>query len=316
MSTVRNLATDLVEKKLWPVAAALVVATAAVLLLLGGGGSTPSPAPKLGASAPAEGTPASVRVTLDDSATTGTKNRPGAVRNPFRQQHQPKDETASAAAAATATTSTATSGGGGTSSATGAGASSPKSTTVTPGNDSFDAKTGLVKHTETPATTVTKTTTAVAKTGYAYRVAWRFGPDGGALKSNHDAARLTALPSAKNPVLQFFGVLEDWRTATFLVRSGATVEGEGWCHPSPADCRTLDLRPGDVAAMSYDGHRYRIGVSKIERGKVSAAAARAGHKRVAASGVAVLAEAVKAKAPALEELAFDTASGLLKPKAG
>jgi hypothetical protein len=314
MSFVRNLAADLVEKRLWPIAAALLAAILAVPLLLGGGGSTPTPAAGDKAVAAAAAPESPVRVTLDTS-TSEPRNRRGAVRNPFRQQHQPKAAAAPGPAAPAAGGASAATG---SASATGPGASSPSGTTATPGNDDFDPKTGLVKHTTTPVPSTTAVDSpAVAATGLRYRVAWRFGRPR-ALKSNHDAARLTALPKPADPVVLFLGLLEDRRTAAFLVRPGATVTGEGWCRPAPTDCQTLEMRRGDVVGLAYTDaagvlQRYRLGVSTVARRTVSVAAARRSHRRVSKAGREVLIDAIRAKVPGTRELVFDAARGLLKP---
>jgi hypothetical protein len=72
MSAVRNLITDLVDRRLWPVAVALLAALVAVPVLLGGGSKSPAPAPAapLAATAANPGGTAHAAVSLSQPATT------------------------------------------------------------------------------------------------------------------------------------------------------------------------------------------------------------------------------------------------------
>jgi hypothetical protein len=311
MSFVRNLANDLVEKRLWPIAAVLLAAIVAVPLLLSGGSSTPSSSERTAANAPAlaAAVPASpVRVTLDSSVPAAKRYRKGRVRNPFRQQYQPKTESASA-----------TGGGRAPAMATAPAAASPSSATVTSRSDSSDPKTGLVKHPSTTKKSTTKKSTtkktpatATKPTrGKKYRVAWRFGL-GDALEGNHDAARLTALPSAEDPMAMFLGVLSDGRTAVFLVRPGTQVSGDGWCRPKPEDCQTIEMRRGDIVSLN----QYRLHLVRVQKRTVSAKVAKRSHARVSKAGRKVYVEAREAKVPGIAEFVFDRVLGLLKPAQG
>ena len=96
MSFLRNLLADLVEKRLWPVAAALVAALVAVPIMLGGGGgdaSTAAPAAGAGAVAPpAADAPGRAQVALETSPASDGHD--GRSRDPFVQRNAPKSTTA------------------------------------------------------------------------------------------------------------------------------------------------------------------------------------------------------------------------------
>src|SRR3954464_3421924 len=122
MSFLRNLLHDLVEKRLWPVAVALVAALVAVPILLGGqsDAGTATPAVVADASAaPANGLAdhrdvARAKVVSLEEQAAGKVSRPGRVRDPFVQHHQPRlsDAQIKTAVKATATALSTAFGGG------------------------------------------------------------------------------------------------------------------------------------------------------------------------------------------------------------
>jgi hypothetical protein len=101
MTFFQNLWRDLVEKRLWPVAALLVAALIAVPFFIG----------------------SVAQVSLDETTSSKATNRAGSVRNPFKPEHVvPPAKTGGGAAAAA---------GAGAAAGTGATASSPKTTPKT-----------------------------------------------------------------------------------------------------------------------------------------------------------------------------------------
>ena len=95
MSTLKNIGSDLVEKRLWPVAVALVLALVAIPLLLNRGGGTekapPAPAAPAATSQVAGADGSVAEETLQQQpVTTKPKSRPGEVRNPFARQVKAK----------------------------------------------------------------------------------------------------------------------------------------------------------------------------------------------------------------------------------
>ena len=47
-------------------------------------------------------------------------------------------------------------------------------------------------------------------------------------------------------MLIYLGVLEDKKTAVFLVDSGVVAQGDGTCRPSRTTCETIHIREGET----------------------------------------------------------------------
>ncbi len=221
MSFLRDLRSELVEKRLWPVALLLIAALVAVPLVLAKSApdSSPSqPDPVAAASAPAD--PPATAVPAVSLATTpgkGARLR-GHAKNPFRQQHvPPKPSTA-------------------TSKATGAGG------TTTSGAGSGGATSPAHAHSKSPS-----------KTYLTASVDVNFGKSAGDLKLYRDLAKLTLLPSASNPIAVFLGVRSGQKTAVFLISTDTHAQGDGSCSPSPKDCEKVTLKEGDVEILDFTG---------------------------------------------------------------
>ena len=88
------------------------------------------------------------------------------------------------------------------------------------------------------------------------------------------APRLTMLPSEAAPLLVFLGVDDSGGKAVFLVDfSLRDVGGEGACRPSPEQCATVSLEPGEVEVFVDDqGRRYEIQIDQIRKTSVASAA--------------------------------------------
>jgi hypothetical protein len=270
MSSVRTIISDLVDRRLWPVALALVAALVAVPVLMGGGSSssTPAAAP-LATATPATGGTAQAAISVSTPATT-PQDRAGKVRNPFAQ-HKLKDVTTTTAAAPAQSSGPVP----GSSLPTGGGIVplAPIVTPIVPGGGG------------------TKDTTVKD----VWRVNLRFG-EAGDQKLRHDIPRLTPLPSATDPFFIFLGILKDGKTAVFLISSDATATGDGKCKPDPTQCDTIEMRAGDteffdVAQGNAGVVQYELDLLKIIHDKVKgkAAAARAA-RRVSTGGKNVVNE--------------------------
>jgi hypothetical protein len=271
MSAVRNLITDLVDRRLWPVAVALLAALVAVPVLLGGGSKAPASASAaaVAATAAGNGGTAHAAVSLSPPATT-PKYRPGPVRNPFAQHHVP----------APTTTNTQTTpppsppSGAPLPSIPSGGSSFPVITTpVVPGSGG-----GNRDATETPV----------------WRVNLRFG-EAGDQKMHRDIPRLSPLPSATDPFFIFLGVLSDGKTAVFLISSDATATGDGKCKPNATQCDTLEMRAGDteffdVAVGNAGVKQYELDLVKVFKNTVKGKAAAAKASRVSKDGQNVVKE--------------------------
>jgi hypothetical protein len=235
VSLVRGIWSDLLDKRLWPVALVLVVAAVAIPVLLH------KPADKVtGPTAAADVAGPRLAAGSSISLNQGAAERllvGGRLHDPFHQLHLPKAVTTSAATAlgptqASSVTSTPT-GQGGTGTPSSGGGSSG----------------GGQKHQAT-----------------AEKVRVAFGKTGGSLKT-YDLVPLTALSSTSDPVLVFLGVQKDGKTAAFLVSSDAAPQGDGHCSPSRSVCATLTVRAGDTVfidvAASGGNVQYELDVKRV-----------------------------------------------------
>jgi hypothetical protein len=276
MSAVRSIFNDLVDRRLWPVALALVAALVAVPVLLAGGSSAPAPdaAAPLANAAPASNPTAQAAISVS-TPSTAPQNRPGSVRNPFAQ-HKSK-----AAAAPTALTPPpAATGTPYVPSSPGVGLGLPTTPSVTPIVPNTGGGTN---------TTVTD----------VWRVDLRFG-DAGNQKVRHDIPRLTPLPSATNPFFIFLGVMNDHKTAVFLISSDATATGDGKCTPNATQCDTIEMRAGDteffdVAQGNAGVVQYELDLLKVSHGKVRSKAATASAARKVSKGGKLVVQELKAE---------------------
>lgn len=297
MKQLRDILSDLVERRLWPVALALVVALVAVPIVLGrGGASVPPATPATGATADADtgstaGTAEKAEVTLDTTEAAEHETA-DTVRSPFKAPTIKITKTTSAdtTPAEPASTFSASTSGGATAVtpvATGAGSTSSGATTTTTDTTSPSGS----DTTTTPTTSKPKTTTGVAEDAKdTYHVSVRFGLDGGELTTTRDVARLSPLPSATDPFFVYLGVLETTATkrekrAVFVVTSDAAPNGEGACHPTKNDCESVELTVGQTVYFDYTDATGKVsqyelqlaGIHKTEiksEAKASAAIAR------------------------------------------
>jgi hypothetical protein len=239
MTRVRSLATELVERRLWPVAVALVLALVAVPLLLAGGGDSAAPRDAAGrAQAPARGTPAAV-VSVAPEATV-KRRRSGRVRDPFTQPPAPRAETAAAAP------------------------SGPGAGPLTPSQDAAKraaelgasgvvptTPSGVVGTDDGPrAPAVTHVPRVNAR--YVYRAVVRVR-QAGRTRWLRDVARLDRLPSKRQPFAVFLGVMSDRRTAVFVMSALGRATGDGACRPSSRACVTFELKPGQSQLLTIPG---------------------------------------------------------------
>jgi hypothetical protein len=296
MKQLRNLAADLVERRLWPVALALVVALVAVPVVLGRGGDASAPTAAVPATTDTSGTSERAQVTLDTSAPA---ERPTAekVRDPFKAPtvHKAKKTTTTASPQPAATTPAA--------SATPAASSSASTGSSPAATPSTGASSGTAGTTSKPKTTPTKKTTTpkADDASDTYHVSLRFGLNGGELKTLDDVARLSPLPSVTDPFFVYLGVLETTTThqkrAVFLVSSDATPNGEGACHPTKQDCESVELAKGETAYFDYTAPngavtQYQLELTGIHKTEIkSAAKASAAMTRHSVAGAELLQDA-------------------------
>ena len=215
---IRSTIDDLVEKRLWPVAAVLLVALIAIPVLL----SNPAdeqPAPASAAVAPAVGAGDALSAFQPAVNTEGKKSSEirkdlegFETKDPFKPQNVGGGgSTAGAAARSRSRARDATAGGGvhrrvrrdapplGTSGGGAAGGGSSTDTSGTP----------------------TKTQTFY----YTYAADVRFGKEGNLDRKT--LSQFRSLPSSEDPVVVFMGVREDGETAIFLLSVGRDLDRRG-----------------------------------------------------------------------------------------
>ena len=272
MSAIRGVLRDLVERRLWPIAVLLLVAAVAVPMYLGRASANDAALPTTTLQADA-GKVSKAAVKVDDAAATD--DRPGAVRNPFKQLHVPKQPAAPAAP----TTKTPAADQSTGSSSGGSGGSQP---TPAPSGTGGSGDGGA------------KPATPAADPLDIYHLSLRFGrADAQQLKTYHDVARLSPLPTADNPFFVYTGVLKDGKTAVFLLSSDATATGDGHCRPSSKSCQTIEVKEGDTEFfdLTVNGEpvQYQLDVVKVfKKGASTAAAAAAAYERHSNAGADML----------------------------
>lgn len=230
MSIVTEIWSQLVARRLWPVALLLLGALAAVPLLLAND-PQPQPVPALpnaaaGQPAVAEADPIVALATAEDARRRRVL---GARKDPF----EPAPIKVRAAA---------------TPEATGADTSTPAPAPVSPGTGGASAGGGIAPPSFTAPTAPVAVPEPEKKPKPEYplhTLTVRFGASDGALERGK-LRRLEALPSPDAPVLVYLGVQDGGKVAVFMVDTGVVPQGDGSCKPDPSSCETLHLREGDT----------------------------------------------------------------------
>jgi hypothetical protein len=311
----RNVITDLVEKRLWPVAVALIAALVAVPILLGGKSDAVTP-PVATASAASSATPAPTTaaqvISLEQQAAGKTANA-SSVRDPFVQHHQPHATDAAIRAAVKSTAaalvdalgpkkkeassaSTSTGGASGsTGDSTGTGTTTPPTGTTTPSTGG----------TTTPVKKVT-----------TYSVDLSFG-ESGAEKKYNNIARLTPLPSSDSPFFVYMGLSADKKSATFLINGDVVPSGDGHCTPSPTDCQQITLTRGDIEFFDMQSGtagvvQYQLELRNIKATTTTAAKAQTAKARESKAGRDVIRQIVATDPDKLSSLTYNKSLGLLQ----
>jgi hypothetical protein len=316
-----SLISDLVARRLWPVAVALLAAIVAIPVVVFHGDSAAPVAPQNAVPAPRV---ERAQVTLDESVPA-PRDRSGRLRDPFAAGTSDGDTGSSAPSSPSATSgasgasptpgaaSPSPAGAGSTDTAvvqpTAGGSSAPPTTvsvpSVAPAASSSSGERGSVA----PRASLPQSEATTA----TYEVTLRFGPTEGERRNLRNVARLTALPSATHPVVAYLGVLRDGKTASFLVSSKASASGNGECKPSAADCKTVELRAGDAEYLRLAESNgrpaawYYLKLLHIDRRAAGAAAARAAYARRSGAGLAV----VRAAAASARAYRYVPALGVL-----
>ena len=323
LDPLRQIARDLVEKRLWPVAVLLLAAFVALPVVIGSSSdSTPPPPPVAAAATP--GTPdAKSLVTRIEPAAAGKHDAPGEVSDPF---YDPPAPPADATGAVTSTTraadratpaagTQAAAAPGSATSHVGAGATTPKQRSTRPvgAKRPSTRPVGAKRPSTRPVGAKRPSTRPV---GTYYRTVVRWAAAGGEPRT---IARLTPLGGRADPAALYLGATKAGATyAVFLLGSNATSHGDGACRRATA-CRIIGLRAGDsqVITVRRPGgtatRRFKLHVRSVGTVATGAARARTMRIRVHPDGRDVM-RAMWQHAPtaaALGPLRYDPASGRL-----
>ena len=270
-----NVWNGLVHRRLLPVAILLVAALVAIPFLLAKDPEPVSAPGTPGAGAAGQNAADQADETLvslqNGEAAPQRRRVLGAAKNPFQPGPAPK---------ATATPTPA----GGTAPATG---DKPADGDKPAGGDSAPSG-GPVSVPGSPGAPVSPTPTEPKPTYELYSLTVRFGDSSSDTLERMNLPRLKALPSADEPVLVYLGPGDGGKTAIFMVDEGVVAQGDASCKPSPANCETIHMRPGDTEFLDVTdedgnvGAQYQLDLLKIKTSS-TADAAKAAKARVAAS---------------------------------
>lgn len=281
-----GLLDDLRAKRLWPVALVLLIALVAVPFLLLEPSREASSAPGVeptatGTAAAPDGLPGPEEALAGDSqalVTLATLRRPSSlstfdVKNPFRplRRLDGSAETDLALARVAgqsgpgAPSGSDPLGGGGTGGdVTGGGDTGTGGTGGgdTGGTPSPPAPTQPAPG---PAPLPSPAPAPIPEQRLTYGVDLTFDGPESAPRSYRNLPRLSLLPTIQSPVLVFLGVGADANNAVFLVDSTLqAVGGDGTCLPSPEECATLSIEPGEQQTfVDEQGNRYFLAIDQI-----------------------------------------------------
>jgi len=98
------------------------------------------------------------------------------------------------------------------------------------------------------------------------------GPES-APRSYRNLPRLSMLPNSGSPLLVFLGVGAEANNAVFLVDSTLqAVGGDATCLPSPEECATLSIEPGEQQTfVDEQDRRYFLAIDQIREVPVRSA---------------------------------------------
>ena len=297
MSVITDTWRFLVQRRLWPLAILLIAAAAAVPTLLSEEPPVPDTTPVVAVKSDKQALLAAEPIVapVADGDRSGRRRVLGSRKDPFKPQVTPTPTPAAKVVQAPADTAPAGAPDTGAPSVGG----SPAPTTGVP---------------------VVPPTPAKPKKRYELNeLTVRFGPSGETRPPRKDVKRLQALPSNEEPVLIYLGVLDDKKTAVFLLDSGILAQGDGTCMPTRTTCETIHIREGeteffDVASEDggeSGGAQYQLDVLAIrESSTTSAKKAKRSLARVSDSGRKIVRARVAGDGPL--RYRFDKRSGRLE----
>jgi hypothetical protein len=266
-----SLRSDLLDRRLTPLLALLGAALlgAIVYAALAGGSSSPAPtAPSVTPKTPGIAVSAvttKAKTAVAETTSGASQQTGGHSRNPFAPLPGAKSSAAAPKTSSGAGSTAAVTPSGEGSSSTGSSGSSQAETTSP---SQTGGAGGEQKKTAKPAKT--------------YKVSILFGtapagtpPLTAGLTSYESLQRQQPLPSAKEPLIVFRGVVVGGRSATFTLVGEAILRGSAACRPSASQCQAIDLKAGDSEELEYvplggTAVTYELYVVKIEAVKAKA----------------------------------------------
>lgn len=280
---------DLRQRRLLPVAGLLLLALVALPVLALKPAEEPPPAPAASTSPTATTAPAglpSPEQALSDKplVSLAVLDQPSDLgefesKNPFKPIEQVSSGGASSGGDAGGSTLAT---GDGTGVGTGGTGTSETGRT---GSGDQQTSTPQTQTPQTPSPTPAPKQEAPKtekKLTYALDLSIR-GPKG--VRSYRGLPKLSLLPAADNPLLVFLGIEDAGTKAVFLVDAKLrTQSGEGVCTPSPEQCATLALAPGEEHVLVNDqGQTWTLRIVEVRETSVARAAkaARKAQKRQA-----------------------------------
>ena len=291
LEPVRRVVRDLIDKRLWPVAAVLVAVIVALpLLITGSSNDAAAPAPFASAAPATPG--ASATAGDDDASVTRRKERAGTFRDPFFKP--PKGSAASSS-------------------------TSVQSSTESAQGDTTSAPAVRERRKAASPTPSAATTPASAASGFVYYrtvVRWN-AADGG---TPQPIARLKPLGGAAETAALFMGVTKaDARYAVFVLGPDASSGGDAGCKPG-TNCRMIGLKAGQsqlITVRPADGgatRTYSLHVESIRTVRRSATVVRQRRAQVHRYGRDAVRTMSRdpATALALAAARYDWISGLLR----
>lgn len=280
---------QLVERRLWPLALLLLLALAAVPFLLSKSEEVPPAAPVAavpGATTEAGNALATQPIVSVGAPETREQRRKvlGSAKDPFKPAKAGKKAKA---------------------------ATEPKV--------AEQKNSALPKTDEALANAITNLVTVqenVKKTYELYSLTVRFGDSTATTLKARNLKRLKAMPSVAEPAFIYLGLLDDHKTAVFLVDANAKVQGDGKCMPNPENCQTLHMKVGDIAffdvtdpASGQVTKQYQLDLVRIRKKTTTDRKEAAAANSTEASGGR---EALRARSSRINGYRYSRSSGTLR----
>jgi hypothetical protein len=256
MNAITDIWRQLVRRRLWPVAILLVAGLAAVPMLLA---KEPEPAPP---APPVSSTPVDAKASLADEPIVTLASEDAAKdRSPLGKRHDIFKPTKKTPKAKKAQEDAPDDSGSVDTPAEKPSGDSPS----VPDSGPVDG--GTTPEADKPA----------PKTYPLYSLKLRFTVADESVTGY--LPRGTALPSREEPLIIYLGLLDDHKTAVFMLDSTLQAVGDGECHPTPENCETVRMQVGDT--MFFDqvdengnvvGAQFQLDLLKINKKQTTDAA--------------------------------------------